>query len=353
MSWFSKNYEKAALGGAVAVTLGFAYMGWSKLGSVEVDFGTGLKGHGNNNAAVRDADLIPKTLASLKLDRAWVQALDGERAVDLFTGIPLFVSSAAPATPIDLLEKGGQAVHPPILNTWWIENRLDPGFGDSPSRDPDGDGFSNLEEFLSKTNPNNAKSVPSLIAKLMYVKDESLTWVLRPTYGDGNGNFPFKYQDNNKGINQTGSADMIAPNGLFFAKGVMANRFKLMGSEVRKELNPKIKIEMDTTYVRIEDQRPNKKGTVYEFPAPLSEERMNEHAKYDRTAIFSLEALGLNGKEFKVEENTAFALPPDSPKMAYLAKKVSPESVTIEYTNPAGEKKTIEINKGSLPRMVE
>lgn len=352
MSWFSKNYEKAALGGAVAVTLGFAYMGWSKLGSVEVDFGTGLKGHGNNNSAVRDADLIPKTLASLKLDRAWVQALDGERAVDLFTGIPLFVSSSAPEAPIDLLEKGGEAVHPPIPNTWWIENRLDPGFGDSPSRDPDGDGFSNLEEFLSKTDPNSAKSVPSLIAKLMYVKDESLTWVLRPSYG-AEGSFPFNYQDSKGGVNKTGAADMIAPGGLFFTKGVMMNRFKLLGSEVRKEMNLKIHIEKEVTILRIEDQRPNKKGTVYEFPAPLSEERMNEHAKYDRTAIFSLEALGLNGKEFKVEENTAFALPPDSPKKDYLAKTVTPESVTIEYTNPAGEKKTIEINKGSLPRMPE
>ena len=56
MSWFSKNYEKAALGGAAVVALGLAYMGWSTFGSFEQDFGAGLKGQGNNNAAVRDAD---------------------------------------------------------------------------------------------------------------------------------------------------------------------------------------------------------------------------------------------------------------------------------------------------------
>ena len=127
----------------------------------------------------------------------------------------------------------------------------------------------------------------------------------------------------------------------------------LLGSEVRKELNKKINIEVEVTIVKIEDQRPNKKGTIYELPSPLSEDRKNEHLKYDRTAIFSLEALGLNGKEFKVEENTAFALPPDSAKKDYLAKTVTPESVTIEYTNPAGEKKTVEISKGSLPKMSE
>ncbi len=350
MSWFAKNYEKAALGGSVAAALGLAFLGYSKLSGVEQDFGAGLKGQGNNNAAVRDADLIPKTLASLKLDRTWNQALDGDRPVDLFTGIPLFVSSLAPEKPIDLLKDA--PVHPPIPNTWWIENRLDPGFADSPNRDPDQDGFSNLEEFNAKTDPNSAKSIPSLIAKLMYVKDESLGWVLRPGYGS-DGSFPFNYQDTKGAVNKTGAADMIAPGGLFFAKGPMMNRFKLLGSEVRKELNKKINIEMDVTIVRIEDQRPNKKGVTYEIPAPLSEERKNEHLKYDRTAIFSLEALGLNGKEFKVEENTKFALPPDSPKKDYLAKIVTPESVTVEYTNPAGETKTFRIGKGGLAAAAE
>ncbi len=350
MSWFSKNYEKAALGGAVAIALGLAYTGWSKFGTVETDFGTGLKGTGNNNAAVRDADLIPKSVASLKLDRTWVQALDGDRPVDLFVGIPLFVPSSAPDTTIDLRGKDAVLVHPPIPNTWWLDNHIDPGFADSPNRDPDQDGFSNLEEYNGKTDPNNIKAFPPLIAKLMYVRDESLGWVIRPSFGD-NGKFPFTYRDTKGGENKTGAANMIEPNGLFFANGTMANRFKLLGSEVRKELNRATKTEKDVTIVRIEDQRPNKKGMIYEFPSPLAEERMNEHLKYDRTAILSLEALGLQGREFKVEENLTFALPPDGPKKDYLLKTITPESVTIEYTNPAGEKKSIVISKGSLPKM--
>jgi len=347
MSWFSKNYEKAALGGAVAVALGLAYVGWSRLGNVEVDFAASLKGKGNSDASVKEADRIPKALASLKLDRAWNQALDGDRPVDLFVGIPLFVSSKAPEKPLDLMK--GEPVHPPIPNTWWVENRLDPGFADSPNRDPDSDGFSNLEEFTAKTNPNNDKSVPSLIAKLMYIKDESLGWVIRPGYGS-EGAFPFNYQDTKGGVNKTGAADMVPVNGMFFSKPPMSNRFKLLGSEVRKELNKKVGIEMEVTIVRIEDQRPNKKGMVYEIPSPLSEERKNEYLKFDRSAVFSLEALGLSGKEFKVEENTTFALPPDSPKKDYLAKIVTPDSVTIEFTDPAGQKKTIEISKGNLPQ---
>lgn len=324
-------------------------MGYQKLSSVDQDFGKDLIGKGSNNSAVKNADLIPKALASLKLNRDWAQALDGERPVDLFTGIPLFLSKAAPEKEIDLLKD--EPVHAPIPNTWWIENRLDPGFSDSPTRDPDLDGFTNLEEFLGKTDPNSAKQFPPLIAKLLYVKDESFAWVIRPGYGS-NGSFPFSYEDAKNGENKTGAADMIATNGMFFAKGVMANRFKLLGSEVRKVMNRKINIEVEETIVKIEDQRPNKVGKVYEIPSPLSEQRKNDHVNYDRTAVLSLEALGLNGKQFKVEENTAFALPPTSPTKDYVAKIVTPDKVTVEYTAPTGEKKMIELSKGILPTVV-
>jgi len=348
MSWFSKNYEKAALGGAVAVALGLAYLGWSKFDGVDEAFGIGLKGAGNNKTAVAGAEKIPMAMQSMKLDRTWKQALDGDRPVDLFTGIALFVKSSEPEKPVDLLKDA--PIHPPIPNTWWIENRIDPGFADSPQRDPDGDGFSNLEEFEAKTDPNAPKSFPSLIAKLMYVKDESLGWVIRPGFGS-EGKFPFTYEDTKGRRNRVKASEMIGPDGLFFDAEPMKGRYKLLGSEVRKELNKKINVEMDVTIVRIEDQRPNKKGVVYEIPSPLSEERRNEHLKFDRTAVLSLEALGLAGKEIKVEENTAFALPPGAASKDYFLKTVTPDSISVEYNDPSGSRKTLEIRKGSLPDM--
>lgn len=351
MSWFSKNYEKAALGGAVAVALGLSYFGWSKYSSVEENFAASVVGAGNNDPAVKGADAIPKAAQAIKIDRDWTPALDGERPVDLFTSIPLFIKSTEPEKAVDLLKDA--PVHPPIPNIWWLENKIDPGFGDSPSRDPDSDGFSNIDEFNAKTDPNNAKSFPSPIRKLMYVKDESLTWAIRPGYGDGAGGFGFSYVDGKRRANKVAAGEMIKPDGLFFAKEPMANRFKLLGSEVVKEMNKKINIEVEVTYVRIEDQKPNKKGTVYKIPAPLSEQRLGEHQKYDRSAVFSLEALGKEGAEFKVEENTKFALPPDAPNKDYLLKTVTPESVTVEYTDEKGATKTIQINKGALPNFEE
>lgn len=345
MSWFSKNYEKAALGGAVLVALGLAYLGWSKYGAADGDFGASLKGAGSNNTAVAGAEKIPMAMQSMKLDRSWKQALDGDRPVDLFTGIALFVKSSEPEKPVDLLKDS--PIHPPIPNTWWIENRIDPGFADSPQRDPEGDGFSNLEEYEAKTDPNSSKSFPSLIAKLMYLKDESLGWVIRPGYGSGD-KFPFTYEDTKGGRNRVPAANMVGPGELFFEKEPMKERFKLLGHEVRKELNKNINVEKDVTIVRIEDQRPNKKGVVYEFPSPLPNDRKGEHIKFDRTAVLSLEALGLAGKEIKVEENTAFALPPGAARKDYLLKTVTPDAITVEYTDPAGNRRTVEIRKGGF-----
>ena len=348
MSWFSKNYEKAALGGAVVVALGLAYAGYSKYSGAEKDFSAALRGTGKENTAVAEAERIPQAIASMKIDRKIEQALDRDRPVDLFTGIPLFVASADPERPIDLYRDA--AVHPPITNGWWIKNRIDPGFADSPNRDPDQDGFSNLEEFTLETDPNDPKSFPPLLPKLMFVKDESITWVLRPGYG-GEGKFPFTYEDSKGEKNKTSAANPPGEGSLFFEEGAMKNRFKLLGAEDRRQMNERINLEVNITIVRIADQLPNKQGIVYEIPSPLPEQRKNEFLNYDRTAVFSLEALGLSGKEFKVKENTLFSLPPDGPKKEYLAKTVTPEKVTVEYTDSTGTVKTIEISKGALPKM--
>jgi len=347
MSWLEKNYEKAALGGAAVLALGLIFMGWSKLQSIDTDFGSSPAGKGNNDPSVKNADLIPKAFSSMKLDRTIVQAEDSGRSVDLFTGVPLYVGKADPAKAIDLIT--GAKVHDPIPNTWWIENHIDPGFADSPQRDPDKDGFTNLEEFNSQTNPNDAQSHPDLVAKLKYIKDESLAWVIRPGF-ESEGGYGFRYEDSARGQNRTDPAVSVKPGELFFQTGDVAkNRFKYVGAEQRKEFNSKINQDKEFTIVKIEDQRPNKKGTIYEIPAPLSEERKMEHVKYDRTAVLSLEAIGLNGQEFKVEEGTAFALPQSATEKAYFAKEVTPEAIVVEYTDKDGSKKSLKIPKGGLP----
>ena len=346
MSWISENYEKAALGAAVLAAAGLAYAGWNKLGSVDLEFGSTPRGplSEQKDPSVKSADRVAQTKSSLQLKREWAKGEDEGRPVDLFTGVALFVNKNDVGNPVDLIE--GSPVHEPIPNSWWLEYRIDPGFADSPLRDEDEDGFSNQDEFTAKTDPSDAKEYPSLITKLTYSGDESVQWVLRPGFEAAGGSFTFTYGDGKAG-NKVGATNPVPPGAVFFEKGPAKGRFKLLGSEKRMVMNEAIQAEEEVTFVRIEDQKPNKKGDVYEIPASFRNADQRKHVRFDRTAVLTLEALGLAGQEFKIEENTSFALPPGDGKKSYKLTEVTPERIVIEFTGEDNKVQTYEIKKGA------
>jgi hypothetical protein len=70
---------------------------------------------------------------------------------------------------IDPLAEGSDQLHPPITNDWLLANGLDYTDMNIKEKDSDGDGFSNLEEFEKKTNPNDPKDAPASFNKLKLV----------------------------------------------------------------------------------------------------------------------------------------------------------------------------------------
>jgi hypothetical protein len=70
---------------------------------------------------------------------------------------------------IDPLAEGSDQLHPPLTNDWLLANGLDYTDMNIKEKDADGDGFSNLEEFEKKTNPNDPKDAPASFNKLKLV----------------------------------------------------------------------------------------------------------------------------------------------------------------------------------------
>lgn len=349
MSWISENYEKAAIGVAAVAAVGLVFFGVQKAGSVETDFSGSATGPtpAKSDPAISGSEKVALAEASFNLKREWLKGDDNGRPVDLFTGVPLYVNKNNLESPVDLMDPDVEAVHPPIPNQWWIDNRIDPGFGDSPERDADGDGFSNSEEFKAQTDPSDKLDYPGLINKLAYTGDEFVKWLLRPGYPNADGSFTFKYEDTVPRSAKAGAADPVQPGDLFFKEGPIKNRFKFIGAEKRVVLNERFNTEIEVTFVEVEDMKPNKAGMKYEFPASFRTADAPKYAMFDRTAIFTLKALDLEGQEIKIEEFASFALPPSAKEKAYTLTKVTPAAVTIEHKKADGTTVSYTILKGA------
>ena len=207
MSWISDHYEKAALAGTLLIAVALGYTGLQSKNAVKTDFDRVPKGEGPDDPSIKNGDKVAIAKSSYQMNQKWNKAEPDGRPVDLFTGVPLFVDKANPKKPVDLPKSPD--IHPPIPNQWWIENRIDPGYGDSPQRDEDKDGFTNQEEFTAKTNPTDDRSHPNLIQKLVYLGDESVKWLLRPS-GSPEAQQPevnFEYNDTKRVRAKTPAAE--------------------------------------------------------------------------------------------------------------------------------------------------
>jgi hypothetical protein len=332
------NYEKILIAVAAVVALVLIVFAFLKVKSVEENFT-------DADETRRSADQInaelPVSQAALTLtDPMTLEpvVVGADREVGSFTGINLFVRKGQDS-PVDLLASEEPPVHPPIPNIWWIENGIDPGFGDSPQRDHDEDGFSNLEEYEAGTDTADADSFPSLFNKIQVASVEEEQWYLR--FSDfGGGNLSFKIeglQDGQKVENRMGAGAAVAPNAMFFEDEPYANRFKYLGT-VQKETDSGI----EKSFARIEDLKPGKEGTIYEYPSGS-----HKTLESDYTARLYLDTPDQRDNEFTVPEGPDFALPydPDAEEKPYLLKEIGNNGQTLLLLwNDDGEEKELRLN---------
>jgi hypothetical protein len=346
MSWISTNYEKLTLAGALAIGLGCGYLGYGSYSALATDFSHSMAGprKSNNDPAVVGAEDVPGALNSRSASHVWEQQKYKGRPVNLFTGVALFVRRDS-AEPVDLWNS--PPVHPPITNAWWMENDLDPGFADSPARDADGDGFSALEEFLGKTDPNDQLKHPPLITKLSFVAEEARTWRLEFSSDIGADQYQFKYLDRDQAGRQSANrTEFIAPGTKFFPAGAAANRFELLAVKDVEQKNPSSGIVELVKVATIRDLKPNKGGETFEVPRQMRNKAVYD--RMDRSAVLTLKAIGEGANQFKVEENTSFSLPSGQPEKPFKLLKVTAESIEVEYPAVDGSRATVVIPKGAV-----
>ena len=169
MNWVKQKYDIVIL--AVATLLLVSNAGWIVMNRVE-------------QSAVQTSLIVPKenAIPALSLDAVRQASVLADSPAkwksgsDLPEGTPergsLLVSRRyllKDGKLIDPLSEGSEQLHPPITNDWLLANGLDYTDMNIKEKDSDGDGFSNLEEFEKKTNPNDPKDAPASFNKLKLV----------------------------------------------------------------------------------------------------------------------------------------------------------------------------------------
>ncbi len=157
MEWLKKNYERALLVAACLVLL---------LSGIVIFF---RAAHFGDLLAAQTASAqlpakppgqaaaVYNSLQRLQQSAQWTYSSRS----GLFVPEKHFIGADGQPATLQTTE-----VHPPVPNEWLEQFSLPIADGDVLEQDPDGDGFTNLDEWQGHTNPSDKSSHPDYVTKL-------------------------------------------------------------------------------------------------------------------------------------------------------------------------------------------
>jgi hypothetical protein len=253
-------------------------------------------------------DAVVAEEGKLAKPEQWIPRSIGNRRLPLFVSVP-YISKLNPDAPnprdrevlIDPIQDT-QMLHPPIPNTWLLENKQDLLSPDVLSQDTDGDGFSTLDEWEWKTDPNNKDSHPPYWSKLFLQSFKRIAFRLR-------------FDARNGDILQINTLDLDAPT-QFLKVGdkVKGTIFKIV------KFVPKSKmidgINKDVSEVTLVNTETNEQIVL-----PKQEE-------VDSPTTYAVLFYQWSGERFAVKRNQEFTLKPDT-TVKYKVTDLSDTDVTV------------------------
>ncbi len=237
--------------------------------------------------------------------------------ISLFTSFP--VLKTADGKVINILDPDSEQVRPPIANDWLYKNDLDITRTDIADLDLDGDGFTNAEEFIGKTNPRDKENAPPFTGKLAYKECVKDPLTLKFAIDGGDQEITIRRTE----PAATAFNNLVAVGGEFPAeKGSKEMRFKLTKVD-RSATKPVAILDDLSTKDKVEDIKIELGGTV-EMPG--------------RSAKIVCSLGTPEERIFKEGDEVSFAANPD---LKFTVKKVTDEEVTLEYTPPGATEKKL------------
>jgi hypothetical protein len=203
-------------------------------------------------------------------------------------------------------------VHPPVPNDWLEQFGLPIADADVLDQDPDGDGFSNLEEWLGHTNPIDGNSHPEYYTKLKLESavEEPFRLVFSSWVGD-------TYAIN--------TIDLKQPT-QFLKVGdpIKGTRFKIVKFEEKYQRN-KYGTNVDVSELALEQMETKQQLTLVKEKVAMSPESV-------ATFIYTWGGR----QEFQVRKDQEFSLKPQE-QIKYKLVDVDPAKAVIVNTQKPNE----------------
>ncbi|MDD5350002.1 MAG: hypothetical protein PHQ12_07310 [Chthoniobacteraceae bacterium] len=242
MDWIKKNYDRFTLLLLAAALLGSSIFLFCAARGFSARFATLLEPVKEGNSvdiletkALRDAEVsLAKPAAwnahsgSLFVSRKYVAKRDGAGDVGAL---------------IDPFEANSPALHPPIANSWFLEHGLENQIldGDVLDQDPDKDGFTVLDEYQGKTDPQDPASHPGYLTKLRLKRFIKVPFRLKFEAYDDDGSFQINTVDVRQPTQFVKQGDAIA-----------GTKYKVVKFEKKFIPNPRTGVETDVSELTVQ-----------------------------------------------------------------------------------------------------
>lgn len=321
MDWIKRRWDQFAL--LVCALLLLALSGL--LISKAMGFGEvfdRLKGNVAKSTEVEpvDTSVLEAARQQIKEPPQWVL---GDKAGSLFVG-QQYIVVPDPATGSQKLisptDPDSPPIYEPIPNDWFSKNDLPILETDVLTQDPDGDKFTNLEEWEGKSDPNNPESHPPFWQKLRLKSFEQTKFrVLFPAYqGDPLDPSSLTFQINTLDVNQPTQF-------LKLGDPIEGTKFVITGFEY-KTITDANGVRKDLSELTVQNSESKDKVKL------VIEQIMNSP---DSFAVFKYL---IDDSEMKVKLGKTFALPPDGTE--YKVVDINSDRAVIEDAK-TGEKHEI------------
>lgn len=314
MNWIKANYDRFLLGLAALALLSCGGLLLSNALAFDTVFHE-LRGEvvKNEKIPVNPVKQLEDQANHIKKPELWNPVVIEGRRQPLFTSIPYIAKPAVDpntgATVETLIdpETSSEKIHEPIPNKWFLDHNLRDSLlaVDALTQDPDGDGFSNIEEFNANTDPSKKESHPAYTTKLYQRQFRQIP-------------FRFRFEARNGQVVQINPLDVADAGSQFLKVGQMVagTKFKVVDLKIQTGKNELGSIT-DTSVVTLENQETKEKILL------------PKEKDVDSPSSFSILAyVWSEGQTLQLRKDQEFSLKPEE-NVKYRLVDMSPAGATI------------------------